>query len=72
MKSIAMAGFLILGLLLLIFHNRLTEFQMAIYRRSLPTGWVSSSLRAFDDRLTILVGVGFVVAALGYFLGYLR
>lgn len=72
MKDLAVAGFLVLGLLLLAFHKRLTDFQMMMYRRSLPVAFSSGVFRTLDDVLTILIGVGFVAASVGYFLGYLR
>jgi len=72
MKNLAMAGVFVLGILLLVFHTRLTQFQMAIYRRSLPAGWASGTLRASCDLLVILIGVIFVAVGLSYLLGYLR
>lgn len=72
MKELLIAVLLVVGLLLVLFHGRVTTFQMEMYRRWLPVGGFSPALRVFYDVVVVLIGIGFVAGALGYLLGLLR
>ncbi len=72
MKQLLIGIFLVVGVLIVLFHARITEFQMEMYRRWLPLGASSPILRALYDAVLVLVGIGFIASAVGYFVGILR